>query len=80
MKNQAAILSWILLLPSTAFAEAGMGGLWLIGIPFVIAMVFGAPVLLVWFIWRSIRNGKNEGHDEYKNKEASRAPLGRLGE
>ena len=80
MNIRSFTLVSVLLIPGAASAESGMGGLWILGVPVIIAIVFGIPILFLWLIWRSIRNGKKEGHEEYKHKEANRPPIGRMGE
>jgi hypothetical protein len=45
------------------------------------ALIFIAiPVTFVWLILRAIRRGNGELDERFKNAEANKPPMGRLGE
>ena len=72
-------LPLIILLAVSTSAEAGgdMGGVLFFGpLIFLLALV----LIPIWLIVRWVKSGKNKSHAEYKNRDASRPPLGRLGE
>jgi hypothetical protein len=79
--NLARILITLLsfAMPFDARAEAGYAS-GLIEFVMMMLVVLSIPSLFIWLIVRSIRRGKREGHERYKNAEADKAPLGRLGE
>lgn len=74
---QSTILLCLMPASSSARAEGALGGLWLLVVAAFPLIVVGVPI---WIVVRWVRSGRSDSHKRFKEEEATKSPVGRLGE